>query len=235
MAGKKEYIKLWLSYMDYFGELSDGEVGRLVRAMIQYRVSREEPKFNGNERFIWPAIRREIDQELDAQLSAGKAHRECGKKGGRPGAAAKSNGDPQSQENQIGFSENQENQFGFSKTNLVQGKGEGVGEGKGEGKGQREKERKEKAPSGPQRKVFSPPCVQQVQEYCLERQNGVDAEVFVDFYTARGWKYGSGRPMVDWKAAVRTWERRAKERQPADRQPRWDDPDYYAFDGGESL
>ena len=47
-----------------------------------------------------------------------------------------------------------------------------------------------------------------MQAYCAERNNQIDPEAFVDYYTARGWKYGQGKPVVDWKAAVRTWERR---------------------------
>lgn len=54
---------------------------------------------------------------------------------------------------------------------------------------------------------FSPPSVEQVKEYCKERGNNVDADTFVDFYASKGWKVGNN-PMKDWKAAVRTWERR---------------------------
>ena len=35
----------------------------------------------------------------------------------------------------------------------------------------------------------------------------MDAERFVDYYTANGWKVGKN-PMKDWKAAVRNWERK---------------------------
>jgi hypothetical protein len=35
----------------------------------------------------------------------------------------------------------------------------------------------------------------------------VDAQRFVDFYTANGWHQGRGKPIKDWRAAVRTWER----------------------------
>lgn len=59
------------------------------------------------------------------------------------------------------------------------------------------------------RKRFVPPSVDEVRQYCQERQNGIDAEAFVDFYASKGWKVGS-QPMKDWKACVRTWERRAK-------------------------
>ena len=58
------------------------------------------------------------------------------------------------------------------------------------------------------RKRFTPPTVEEVRAYCQERNNGIDPDAFVDYYTARGWKYGQGKPVEDWKAAVRTWERR---------------------------
>lgn len=54
---------------------------------------------------------------------------------------------------------------------------------------------------------FSPPTLEEVKAYCDERNNGVDPQAFVDFYTAKGWKVGKD-PMKDWQAAVRTWERR---------------------------
>lgn len=55
------------------------------------------------------------------------------------------------------------------------------------------------------KKRFKKPTVEEVRAYCRERQNGVDAEAFVNFYEAKGWVVGRS-PMKDWKAAVRTWE-----------------------------
>ena len=54
--------------------------------------------------------------------------------------------------------------------------------------------------------VFVPPTVEEAQAYIAEQGYSVDAERFVDFYTAKGWFVGKN-PMKDWKAAVRTWER----------------------------
>lgn len=56
-------------------------------------------------------------------------------------------------------------------------------------------------------KRFSKPTIEEVRAYCLERKNNVDPEQFVDFYSAKGWKVGNS-PMKDWKACVRTWEKR---------------------------
>jgi len=53
---------------------------------------------------------------------------------------------------------------------------------------------------------FTPPTVDEVRDYCVKRGNKIDADRFVDFYTANGWTQGKGKPIRDWQAAVRTWE-----------------------------
>jgi predicted phage replisome organizer len=58
----------------------------------------------------------------------------------------------------------------------------------------------------PKRKRFVPPTIDEVKAYCRERQNDVDAERFIDYYTSNGWRVGKNK-MMDWEAAVRTWER----------------------------
>ena len=59
--------------------------------------------------------------------------------------------------------------------------------------------------------LFISPSLADVQAYCDERQNGIDAQAFIDFYSAKGWMIGSNK-MKDWKAAVRTWEKRRQEK-----------------------
>lgn len=56
---------------------------------------------------------------------------------------------------------------------------------------------------------FIKPALQEIQAYCQERKNNVNAEKFFDYYQANGWKVGKN-PMKDWKAAVRTWEKNEK-------------------------
>jgi len=58
-----------------------------------------------------------------------------------------------------------------------------------------------------------PPPIESVEQYCRERNNGINAEHFCDYYAARGWKLNNGKKMVDWQAAVRTWEGNNKKRQ----------------------
>ncbi len=55
-------------------------------------------------------------------------------------------------------------------------------------------------------KRFAKPNVEDIIEYCNERNNYVDPQKFYDYYSSNGWKVGKN-PMKDWKAAVRTWEK----------------------------
>lgn len=55
-------------------------------------------------------------------------------------------------------------------------------------------------------KRFVKPTINEIQDYCIERNNNVNAEHFFDYYESNGWKVGKNS-MKDWQAAVRTWEK----------------------------
>ena len=64
---------------------------------------------------------------------------------------------------------------------------------------------------------FSPPTIEEIKAYALEKGHTFDTERFFDFYESKGWFVGKNK-MKDWKAAVRNWARGEKERQ--SKQPR---------------
>lgn len=78
---------------------------------------------------------------------------------------------------------------------------------------------------------FVPPTVDEVAEYVRSYGGRVIAQVWVDFYKARGWMMGKVI-MQDWKAAVRmseTWERWQKSGSRSDVKTPSD------YEGGESF
>ena len=78
----------------------------------------------------------------------------------------------------------------------------------------RDRYRKENTPCGGTKEKatrFSPPTLEDVQKYCQERKNKVDAAKFWNFYESKGWMVGKTK-MRDWKAAVRTWELEEKQK-----------------------
>ncbi len=55
--------------------------------------------------------------------------------------------------------------------------------------------------------VFKKPSIDELQKYCNERKNSIDPQSFYDYYESVGWKIGN-KPMKDWKAAIRSWEKK---------------------------
>ena len=60
-------------------------------------------------------------------------------------------------------------------------------------------------------KYFKKPTISEVENYCKERKNNVDAEAFWDFYESKDWFVGKSK-MKCWKSAVRNWERGDKKK-----------------------
>lgn len=69
-----------------------------------------------------------------------------------------------------------------------------------------EKEIDSSASTTTKRKRFEKPTLSEIKEYCIERNNNVDAQHFYDYYESNGWKVGKNS-MKNWQAAVRTWEK----------------------------
>jgi len=60
-------------------------------------------------------------------------------------------------------------------------------------------------------KLFTIPNISEVESYCLERKNSIEAESFINFYDSKGWMVGKNK-MKDWRACIRTWEMREKKK-----------------------
>ena len=176
----REYFCAYHSYIESMEQLTDAERGRLFTACLFYSKTGEAPQLSGNERFVFPAMRSQIDRDIQNYEDFVKRQSENGKKGGRPRKPT----------------ESQKTQPFFEKPK--------------KGKEKEKEKEKEISPLNPprgKRERFTPPTVEDVAAYCLERKNGIDPEEFVSFYASKGWKVGSS-PMRDWKAAVRTWEKK---------------------------
>jgi len=57
--------------------------------------------------------------------------------------------------------------------------------------------------------LFKKPTLDEVKNYCILRKNNIEAEAFIDFYESKNFMIGKNK-MNDWKACVRTWESREK-------------------------
>lgn len=79
-----------------------------------------------------------------------------------------------------------------------------------------------------------PPSLAQVSEYVAEMNYTMDAAKFYDYYSETEWRKKNGQQIRDWKAAVRTWERREKEfaksDKPTNANPVIEPPKYKVFE-----
>lgn len=177
----REYFCAYHSYLRGIRRLSDAECGRLFRALLQYSAGEEELiKLQGREEVLFDVYADQIDRDNE------RYEEKCRK----------------NQENILRRYTNEYDRI-RSNTTVPQDKDKGKGKDNDKGKGD------SIGRTAPAQRSFTPPTVEEISAYCNERKNGVDPHRFFDFYQAKGWMVGKNK-MRDWKAAVRTWERRTE-------------------------
>lgn len=200
----RNYAALFHEYLDEMADLTDAEFGRLARALLVYSRTGEFPALNGNERLFKRRVIMQEDRAQESYVQVVEKNRANGQLGGRPRKPTETQRNPEkpteTQNNPKKPNETQKTQIEIEseiKTEINTPLPNG-------NKGS-------KAATPPTREArFSPPSLAEVQAYISERGSAVDAQQFVDFYASKGWMVGKNR-MKDWKAAVRTWEKRRKE------------------------
>ena len=205
----REYICLYHSYLDAIQALDDAERGRLLTAMLEYTLTGDAGNLRGNERFVFPLIKSQIDRDNGKYEEICKKRAQSGKIGGRPAKQKKANAFSESKTSQDKGEYQGEEEYQDKDENENENKEEEKREGEGECK-EKEKEKAPGTPEGVRRAHhFHPPTLSEVRDYVYERNSPVDPQGFLDFYQAKGWMVGS-TPMQDWKAALRnaeSWER----------------------------
>lgn len=61
-----KYLKIFVDFLRTTEALSDAEMGRLVRAMLQYAQDGTATDLAGAERVLWPVAKCNIDKSADA-------------------------------------------------------------------------------------------------------------------------------------------------------------------------
>ena len=180
-------------------KLSERQAGILFKGILNYAENGVKANFeDGMVDVVFEMVRQDIDYTSNKYAEICKRNAENGKLGGRPKNPNKPNGYFENPNKPNGF---------FEKHNDVDNDVD-VDNELLDKSNNKEKEIKEKEISISTR--FVKPTVEEIKAYCTERNNGIDAQSFFDFYQSKGWKVGN-TPMKDWRACVRTWERKNKE------------------------
>lgn len=178
---------VFTDFEEVMEDLSWAERGRLFTAMLRYAAddTKQPDVISGNERFLWKAQKKSIDAQWASY------RRICGsaEKARANNPNNRNQPESSSSETESSLDPVQDYDYDYNQEN--------------------KRDSKEKKESSGTK--FRPPTLEQVKAYCDERNNGIDPQSFLDFYQARNWKYGN-TAIKDWKACVRTWENREKER-----------------------
>lgn len=203
----KESYMLYRGWNPLFENLPKEQLGELFYAICCYQSGKEYTIENPLIKGVFEMVLMQFKKDEEKYISNCEAKAKNGKKGAESRWQDDNNNTSENGKNSKCYSEDGKNgkcyfSHNEEKTEMAKMAIEEEVE---------DKEEVEEVPTVPKkreaRKRSSTPSVDEVREYCFERGNGVDAETFVDFYASKGWKVGSA-PMKDWKAAVRTWEKR---------------------------
>ena len=190
MSGKeKNSMIFYYDWLNLFEDFSNDEIIKLIYAAVDYDRSGVLPAFEDRSmRSVFKALQNTIDINNKKYAEIVEKRRAAGRKGGAPVGntnALKQANDSENKQNNQMLKKQAKQPDTVTVTDIY--KKENIKE-----------------------KKFTPPSADDVKAYCSERNNFVDAQQFVDFYTAKNWMIGKNK-MKDWKAAVRTWERKDKE------------------------
>lgn len=197
-----EYFPCFYAYRRKIVKLSDQEVGRLFRSLMEYGETGETQELTGREALAFDFIADDIDRAKANYEAKAESKRDAGRKGGLSKASTTKQclanlAEPSKPSKCLEVEEEKETEE-KTETNLSP-----TGESRGA-------HAPTPAPERPRRRArqsFTPPTLAEVAAYCQERHNGIDPQHFLDYYTANGWVQGKGKPIQDWQATLRTWER----------------------------
>lgn len=180
------YIKLFVDYLDAIEPLGDAERGRLFTSLLEYARSGEAPQLGGNERFLFPMMRAQIDRDNAAMTVLSETRSRAGKSGAE---AKQANAEFAKQNKQM---PNLPSKSSYDKD--------------------KDKDKDKDYISPPPPLPRKAPTFDEVAEYAKLRGGLVDPKPFYDFYSVAGWRDTEGKPVYNWQQKFQLWERRELEK-----------------------
>ena len=177
---KRETFVFYTEWADQFELLNVQQRSDLIMSILYYQQGRELPDMDGITKMAFSFIKKALDRDSEKWLEIVEKRREAGKLGGRPKKQEKA-----------------KKPNGFPKNQTKAKKPDNDNDYDNDNDNDHDNKRR-----------FVKPTVEQVREYCSQRNNGINPQSFIDYYETRGWKLSKGVSMKDWRAAVRTWESR---------------------------
>ena len=198
---RRDTFIFYRSFKESMKDLSDQDKLVMYEAISDYSLDLKEPDLTGFPKALFSLIR----PILDANIQRWKN----GRKGGAPvgNFNAKKTTEKQPKNNQeITEKQPKNNQ---ETTEKQPNKDKDVNKDKDKNKDKNKEGAKDESFAACADKScrFVPPSLLDIQNFIKEKGYSVNASSFIDFYTSKNWMIGKNK-MKDWRAAVRTWQRR---------------------------
>lgn len=180
------YIKIFVDYLDAIEPLGDAERGRLFTSLLTYARTGEAPQLGGNERFLFPMMRAQIDRDIATMAGVSEARSKAAK-------ASKSSKCEQKQQLHA-------NAANASKSSKDEDE-------------DKDKDKDEDKKGNSARKArFTPPTYDEVLSYAEERGVPSLAKPFFEYFDTGKWVDAKGQPVRNWKQKFLTWESKEREK-----------------------
>lgn len=205
MTSNKNSFVFYETFESVIEELPEEMQLKFYKYITQYGLHGIEPEVTGIEKAIWTQIQFAIDQAQNRRKRA----IENGNKGGRPNKTETKNNPNETQKNQTITQNNPDiTENNRSITQKKPNNNLNVNDNVNDNVNVKSKGTSGEVPSSKSSR-FIPPTLAEVEAYCFTRNNSVNAQQFIDFYSSKNWYVGKNK-MTDWRASVRLWESRSK-------------------------
>ena len=193
-------------HAEYIEDLPEELKGAFLRYIYEYGINETEPELSGLELTVWLKIKRRIDDDVSAyerKVSNLKQNRNRTATGTKTAPTTENRTDTERTPN----GHRTENTTEEEKPNGDRADSVSVNVSVNDSVNVSDSvnvaEAKPAEPA-PARKRFVKPELEEIREFCFEKNINIDVDRFFNYYESKGWKVGVS-PMKDWKAAVRNW------------------------------
>ena len=193
-------------HAEYIEDLPEELKGAFLRYIYEYGINEIEPELSGLELTVWLKIKRRIDDDVEAyerKIANLKQNRNRTATGAKTATTTDNRTDTERTPN----GHRTENTTEEEKPNGDRADSVSVNVSVNDSVNVSDSvnvaEAKPAEPA-PARKRFVKPELEEIREFCFEKNINIDVDRFFNYYESKGWKVGVS-PMKDWKAAVRNW------------------------------
>ena len=204
MTSNKNSFVFYETFESVIEELPEEMQLKFYKYITQYGLHGIEPEVTGIEKAIWTQIQFSIDQAQNRRKRA----IENGNKGGRPNKTETQKNQTITENNPDITENNRSITQAKPNNNLNVNVNANANVNDNVNANVKSKGTSCEVPSSKSSR-FIPPTLAEVEAYCFTRNNSVNAQQFIDFYSSKNWYVGKNK-MTDWRASVRLWESRSK-------------------------